>query len=243
MFVVLPPILDIDIEDMDEELEIGQAQLIRQLGLGLSFIAMAGILLAIGIADVRRIKALGPGGVPFDLRGWLFITLRMRPFSLRQRQTTSVDDYPETGASPDILSLPTRKGPRPVVGCIVPQRQLSDKSSAGRKKVSKQDTRTANTFSLTLCQELQGISNDLVALDPTMLEVKLSHLEKSNPAVNVHRSLLDDSAQRLPEAALVSWGQIGHIHTNSSFHLHFKPVDARIVLERGWGERHRLART
>ena len=89
---------------------------------------------------------------------------------------------------------------------------------------------------------MQDLFDGVVTHNPTLLESKLSHYEKHNAAIYVHQSLLSANASSLPDTAKVAQGEIGHIHPDSSFHLYFSPADARLVIERGWGERHRLAR-
>ena len=95
----------------------------------------AGLLLAVAIADYRRFKALGPGGVPYNVFGWLIVTLSIRPLSLSKRGSKSVEDFPATGASAEVLNLQNRKGPRPDVGEIIPQRQMDQNSNPAMRKV------------------------------------------------------------------------------------------------------------
>jgi hypothetical protein len=47
----------------------------------------------------------------------------------------------------------------------------------------------------------------------------------------------------LPEIAPIFKGEIGHVHGESSLHLYFSPADAKIIIEKGWAERHRCSRT
>ncbi len=83
----------------------------------------------------------------------------------------------------------------------------------------------------------------IVEQNTSLLESKLSHYEKHNPAIYVHPSLMSQRSPKLPKIAIVAQGEIGHIHPDTSFHLYFNPADAKVVIEKGWGERHRLART
>lgn len=42
---------------------------------------------------------------------------------------------------------------------------------------------------------------------------------------------------------IASKGELGHIHGDTSLHLYLSPEDAKVVIEKGWAQRHRLART
>lgn len=78
--------------------------------------------------------------------------------------------------------------------------------------------------------------------NPDFLEQRLSSLEKHHSALFVHPSLFENGSV-LPETATATKGEIGHIHGESSLHLYLSPADARVVIEKGWAQRHRLART
>ena len=87
------------------------------------------------IQDYRAFLALGRGGVPYNIFGWLLSKLLLGPFSLSSRDTKWTGDFPDTGASPAIRDLPRRRGPRAEVGGLVPQRQLSQHASEEMLKV------------------------------------------------------------------------------------------------------------
>lgn len=87
------------------------------------------------------------------------------------------------------------------------------------------------------------------------MTTKLSEYERHNPALFVHPSHVsscttsrDQEGERdteqtpLPRTVAISRGEIGHIHPDLSIHLYLSPADARVVVEKGWAERHRLAR-
>lgn len=82
---------------------------------------------------------------------------------------------------------------------------------------------------------------NIVEHNPTLLEAKISHYEKHNRALYVKPDVLS-SPTNVPEAALVAQGEIGHVHPDLSIHLCFSEADAKAIMEKGWGERHRLAR-
>lgn len=45
----------------------------------------------------------------------------------------------------------------------------------------------------------------------------------------------------MPDTARTARGEIGHHHADLSVHLYLSPADARVAIEKGWAERHRLA--
>ena len=83
---------------------------------------------------------------------------------------------------------------------------------------------------------------DIVEQNPSLLEAKLSHYERHNPALYVHSSILTSATANIPEAAIVAQGEIGHVHPDLSIHLYFSEADTRTIIKKRWGERHRLAR-
>ncbi|KAK6382955.1 hypothetical protein LTS17_003625 [Exophiala oligosperma] len=158
------------------------------------------------VQDYRLYKSLGPGGPPYNVYGWVLTSFIVRPYTLSAHDTTWTGDYPENAAHKEILALPNRKGSRPLILGIAPQRQFSQNPG------------------------------------PSMNAQNLSSLEKHNIALFVHPSLLA-KPQNLPKVATVSRGELGHIHGDASMHLYFSPADAKEIIEKGWAERHRCART
>lgn len=57
----------------------------------------------------------------------------------------------------------------------------------------------------------------------------------------VSSKLLENKAERLPKTAIIARGELGHAHPDLSVHLYLSPADARVVIEKGWAERHRLS--
>lgn len=90
---------------------------------------------------------------------------------------------------------------------------------------------------------MREVFDDTVAKHPSLLEKKRSLYEKHHDAIFVHPSLLQDPASGVPATARVSRGEIGHVHEDGSFHLYFSPADTKVLIEKNWVERHRLART
>ena len=102
--------------------------------LGLSAVALVlglSVLLFLGLVwcvqDYRAFKALGPGGPPYNIRGWMTVAFLVKPFTLSTRDTFWTGDYPATGAHKSVIALPVRKGGRPDVRGIAPQRQFNQR--------------------------------------------------------------------------------------------------------------------
>lgn len=74
---------------------------------------------------------------------------------------------------------------------------------------------------------------------PDLFEIKKSIYERHNDAVFLKDSALSDEG--VADTARASNGEIGHVHGDGSVHLYVAPGDAKIAIERGWAERHRLA--
>ncbi|KIX02063.1 uncharacterized protein Z518_08002 [Rhinocladiella mackenziei CBS 650.93] len=176
------------------------------------------------IQDYRLFKALGPGGPPYNVFGWIKVSIIIRPFTLADHETTRTEDYPDAGAHEEILALPERKGERPVIVGIAPQRQFSQCPGP------EMNTRVLSLFS-------SAVTNN-----PKLLQKRVSGVEKHHSALFVHPSLLS-KPENLSDTARISNGELGHIHGDTSLHLYFSPPDARVIIEKGWAQRHRLART
>ncbi|OJZ83017.1 hypothetical protein ASPFODRAFT_73516 [Aspergillus luchuensis CBS 106.47] len=185
-------------------------------------------LLALAVAwcanDYRKYLRLGPGGPPYNLYGWALITFTIRPFALSPSGSVWTGDYPSIGAHEYILALPPRHGERALLGGIAPHRQLTQHPAP------------------TMKVHVQRLFDNVVKQNSTLLETKLSLYERHNPALFVHPAYRAQSGARLPETVSVSRGEIGHMHPDISVHLYVSPADARVLIEKGWAERHRLAR-
>lgn len=94
---------------------------------------------------------------------------------------------------------------------------------------------------------------NVVTENRDLLESRLSLYERHNEALFVRASVLSASATASssasktppgtpPRAAHVARGEVGHIHPDFSLHLYLSPADARVVIEKGWAEKHRLSK-
>ncbi|KAI9827452.1 MAG: hypothetical protein M1832_004801 [Thelocarpon impressellum] len=167
--------------------------------------------------DYTAFVNLGPGGTPCNFLGYLRIVF-LRFFALRN----PYDPAPLPGViqpakgllHPTVCGLSRREGPRPKVAGIAPQRQTTQKGSS--------DNFTA------LAERIKA----LAGRHSTSLRLGTSCFEKHGTALFSRRPLNRTCN-----------GEICHAHpSDGSLHMTLHPQDARVVLERGWGERHPLAK-
>jgi len=164
--------------------------------------------------------ALGPGGMPNYITGFIMCTL----MKAIERETLSTDEYEnsEDGVEHDhwlgASHIPERNGPRPKFGwACIPQRQI--------------DQFPSNEMKAALVADFDRISRE----NPTLVEVALSPNEKRYNALVMHHDIPTPH-----EAAKVAKREIVHIHRFKDFSMHvvLAPKDCKLVIEKGWGERH-----
>ncbi|KAH3918471.1 hypothetical protein HBH56_037120 [Parastagonospora nodorum] len=165
--------------------------------------------------DYKAFLSLGPGGTPATPLGYLKIKLLslvclrdpLRPMPI------PAHFRPQTGYFTS-TALPTRKGPRPQVRGIAPQRQKTQESPAA-----------------VYTQLVERLS--ALAADPrNKLVERTSCFEKNSSGLFASVPITRTCG-----------GEICHAHpSDGSMHLTLHPADAKLVLENGWGERHPLAR-
>jgi len=182
---------------------------------------IAGILL-LGILvwsflDYRKWLALGKGGVPHNLIGWLMVTAT-RPIKRNPLATKFFEeDIGKPCDSIGFTTLPKRTGSKPSIAPHpVPHRQLDQ---IGIKTVR------------------QNLKNNFDALvqENKVCKYALSQYEKRNQAV-----WLANPTEGNP--CTCAKGEIAHIHPiDGSMHMVLSPTDAKTVIEAGWGELHPLA--
>lgn len=174
------------------------------------------LLLALYIhKDYKAYLSLGPGGTPQTPLGYLKIKLLsviclrdpLRPLSIPPHFR------PQTGYFED-SSLPTRKGSRPCVQGVAPQRQKTQKSN--------------ETIYKNLVSRLQALAED----PRNRLLERTSCFEKNSSGLFTSIPITRTCG-----------GEICHAHpSDGSMHLTLHPLDAKLMLESAWGERHPLAR-
>ncbi|KAJ4256911.1 hypothetical protein NW762_009007 [Fusarium torreyae] len=175
------------------------------------------------VQDYHDYLSLGPGGPPYNVKGWAWITFGIRPFALSRSGTTYVADYPVNGSRQEIENLPRREGERALLGGIAPHRQLSQHAPEKMRIY------------------IENLFKNAARQHPSILETKRSLYERHHDALFVSSKLLNTQAQALPKTAVIARGELGHAHPDLSVHLYLSPADARVVIEKGWAERHRLS--
>ncbi|KAF2088887.1 hypothetical protein K490DRAFT_6820, partial [Saccharata proteae CBS 121410] len=162
--------------------------------------------------DYKAYLSLGPGGTPHTFTGYLRIKT-LSLFALRNPRTPA--PVPSDLRQTGHLSdLPPRSGPRPRVEGIAPHRQTEQRCSA------------------RLLQLIQARIREL-AKDPA------NRLVEGTSCFEKHGTGLFSTAPLTSTCA----GEVCHVHAcDGSMHMTLYPADARLVVERGWGERHPLAR-
>ncbi|PYH44357.1 uncharacterized protein BP01DRAFT_298604, partial [Aspergillus saccharolyticus JOP 1030-1] len=193
--------------------------------------------------DYHAFLALGPGGTPSTPAGYLRICI-LRLFILRNpflAPSISPCVQPQQGLlAPS--HLPPRPGPRPTVIGIAPQRQTTQKSDAEMyETLSKEIHRLVaqhpdTLYTGTSCFEkystgmfCAGNGSDATTISPT---------RKSTTQYNSNSHQQEQLRLRL-----TCNGEVCHAHpSDGSLHLTLHPADVKLVLERGWGQRHPLAR-
>ena len=162
--------------------------------------------------DYRAFKALGPGGTPSTVRGFLRVHT-LSYFRIRNPYNPSSRSLSPTCPPGYLTGLSHRGGPRPKTKGIAPHRQVTQRANAEDYKSLDEaikDLATANEhlFTRTSCFEKHG--EGLFASSPVKRTC-------DGEICHAHRS-------------------------DGSMHMTLHPADARVVLEAGWAERHPLAR-
>jgi len=171
--------------------------------------------------NYKAFLAIGPGGLPYNVFGWL-IALGLKPFS---KETRSVDQYVKDGNKDRWLreeegELKARKGGRPkLTWHVAPIRQLD---GLGPEDISI---------------KLDALFADLVASNPELVQFAPSPHERLHKGIVLNPSL--PSPHQVASNAL---REVAHIHpVDHSMHVVLAPLDCKLLIEKGWGERHPLS--
>ncbi|THG97956.1 hypothetical protein EW026_g4158 [Hermanssonia centrifuga] len=172
--------------------------------------------------NYREFKALGPGGLPYNVCGWL-IALAFKPFG---RETTSTDEYDRDLNKASWISeeererFPERRGSRPNSGFhVVPARQFN--------KIPKQE----------MMKRLDALVDRLLKENSHLVVAGRSPNERLHNGVLIHPDIPTPHGP-----AKASKREILHIHpSDHSLHVVLAPQDCKLVIERNWGERHKLS--
>ncbi|EOD44309.1 hypothetical protein UCRNP2_8978 [Neofusicoccum parvum UCRNP2] len=162
--------------------------------------------------DYHAFLSLGAGGTPQTLAGYLRIKL-LSLFALPN--TRSPAPIPaDLRQNGYLASLPPRTGPRPDVVGIAPHRQTTQRSPAW------------------IFEALAARLRDM-ARDPR------NALVEGTSCFEKHGTGLFS----LSPLTRTCRGEVCHVHgSDGSLHMTLYPADAKLVIEKGWGERHPIAR-
>jgi hypothetical protein len=162
--------------------------------------------------DYRRWVALGEGGIPHGLRGWIRVTV----LRVKYRGNRLSTEHLGCAADSPLADLPRRRGVRPTtVPYPVPHRQADGSCRPA------------------MLAALDAVFASELARGQPYVREDTSRFERHHSALFV-----DCLAERGDSAH----GEVGHIHRpQGSMHLHLRPVDAAAVIEKGWGELHPMA--
>lgn len=165
--------------------------------------------------DYNAFLKLGPGGTPSTPLGYLKIKL-LSVICLRDpRRPILIPPHfrPQTGYF-NAGPLAVRSGAAPIVRGIAPQRQQTQKSDG---RVYDQ-----------LVERIKALAAD----SRNQLVERTSCFEKNSSGLFTSIPITRTCG-----------GEICHAHpSDGSMHLTMHPADANMVIEKGWGERHPLAR-
>jgi hypothetical protein len=164
--------------------------------------------------------ALGPGGTPASLDGFLRVKL-LGLFAVRDPyKPRPVTGAVDRGSGYLRASLPVRSGPRPEVRGIAPQRQVTQKSD--------------KIIFLKLATEIEHM-----AATSDTLSVGTSCFERHGTGLFFESSATTIVSHTRHKCK----HEVCHVHgSDGSMHMTLHPSDAKLVLEAHWGERHPLSR-
>jgi len=173
--------------------------------------------------DYRGWYNLGAGGIPHNAFGW---TVQSFLRLIGSGDTKSTACYDKMMGSPlecqsfIVGELPAREGDPPTVGrWVAPHRQLVDTA----------DSNLVKSLEATLVKIVA--SNAFVELHPSKME---GHAD----ALFLEPSLLPKNHAVASRSPL----EVYHIHqSEGSSHGIFSATDAKLIIRKGWGERHRLS--
>ncbi|PIB02578.1 hypothetical protein CB0940_01160 [Cercospora beticola] len=164
--------------------------------------------------DYQDFLSLGPGGTPLTFTGYL----KVKCLSIVALQDPfEAPPVPTRLAnSPGHLeNLPKRAYPRPLTRGIAPQRQTTQCSSP------------------EIYSKLGAAIANMASCSGSRFELGTSCFEKYSTGI----------FSASPPRNQTCRGEICHAHpSDGSLHLTLHPKDVKLVLERGWGQRHPLAR-
>ncbi|KAH7116697.1 hypothetical protein B0J11DRAFT_583412 [Dendryphion nanum] len=183
------------------------------------------VLVSLAISDYRLYLSYGPGGLPYNLGGWLVASL----FRIITREQLSTRPYDNPG-------LPLANEPRFLPPAFPPKR-TSDRPLLGRHAVPQ---RQLNQLPDDEIRErlIDGFAQlGKKAEEKGLVEVRQSRYERH------HEAMFVSSSRQWNVVAEHTNGEITHVHAgvDGSVHVTLHPADCKAVFEAGWGQRHPLS--
>lgn len=169
--------------------------------------------------DYHAWLALGEGGQPATIRGWLHVT-RLRPKMRDQFDLTDLRAAQHRQGDINTLGgLPRRAAPRPAVDKYpVPHRQMTQRADHPHREA------------------LQAVFDKAVADNSDKVHYKLSYFEKHIQAITIR------DLKHVDPVGGSSMGEIAHIHaSDGAMHMVLSPTDAITAIGAGWAQLHGLS--
>ncbi|KAF2208850.1 hypothetical protein CERZMDRAFT_48506 [Cercospora zeae-maydis SCOH1-5] len=164
--------------------------------------------------DYQDFLSLGPGGTPATFAGYLRIKL-LGIFTLKDPFEAPPVPRRFEDSPGHLGRLPKRSSPPPLTKGIAPQRQMTQCASP------------------EIYAKLGAAIANMARSSGNRFELGTSCFEKYSTGIFA----------ALPPRNQTCRGEICHAHpSDGSLHLTLHPKDVKLVLERGWGQRHPLAR-
>ncbi|KAI1209690.1 uncharacterized protein F4807DRAFT_86818 [Annulohypoxylon truncatum] len=225
--------------------------------------ALSAPLLAYAYKCYTAWLALGRGGVPYNVFGWLaqsslHILARTDLRSPVPGRYASAEDlgkvygpagarsyFGEEGEEGGRTEIPPRKPPRPTVPSFVaPQRQVSEVGSP------------------STVEALNRFAAALADANPELFELKASQLEgplykalwvRQPPVPSPQDQEGEKKGEEEQGKTVISatelqtrvgrgtTGEWAHVHGEGSTHVTLSPVDAATLISKGWAERHGMS--
>ncbi|KAF2801478.1 uncharacterized protein BDZ99DRAFT_469663 [Mytilinidion resinicola] len=186
-------------------------------------------ILSYAFTSYRGWLRLGPGGLPYNLYGWL---LNVSAHLIARSDTQEPAPYnPEHLASLYGSSgnksffhgkaLLSRSGSRPdVPSFVAPQRQMTEQATP------------------EMLQKMKAFLATLANQNPEIIQLKLSSLEGP-----YQDALWLADGFTIPEHLKVTKGEFVHPHGEGSSHVTLSLADSAKAIALGWAERHKLSGT
>lgn len=205
----------------------------KAIALTLAALTISLPTLSYAISSYRGYLALGRGGVPYNIFGWVLQGLLQLLASWDTRDPSPLTKPKNRRATEPYggsktffpRPIPERVGDRPIVpGYVAPQRQTTQQP----------------TDVEVMTKRMRAYLDELLIKNTGPLILKPSNLEGvGTPAV-----FLDTTASgttELPRFMKGLKGELTHVHPECSSHITLSMADAEEVVRKGWGERHRLS--